>query len=356
MTTTGTLALRKPPATLAHVPAEAWACAAAAYLRRAGLRLDDEGRPVWTTSSRTAFGGLRRVLVVSGALAEDADADRSLAAVLAAPWDRIDYALVATIRANLRDHRSAKTGKPFSKATVAASVAALRGVLREAWRLGRFDAEALARITDDLKTKRDTTSTDPAGRYVSASERARLFACVEDSPAGARDAAALGLLFGGGLRRAEAVRLTLDDLADDADGGTMTLRVHGKGGKVRSVPLANGSRAAVLAWLKVRGSEPGYLLCPVNRGGEVDRSKGVTTQALYGWLAKVATAAGVSSLAPRDARRTVASDLLDTGNDLPTVQAFLGHASPTTTARYDRRGDRAKVRAAQSLAVPFVIR
>lgn len=356
MTTTGTLALRSTPATLAHLADDAWTGPAAAYLRRAGLRLDDDGRPVWTTSSRTGYGALRRVLVVCGALPEDADADRSLAAVLAAPWDRIDYATAATIKASLRDHRSATTGKPLGRATIAATVAGLRGVLREAWRLGRFDAETLARIVDDLKAKRGTTTTDPAGRYVTPTERARLFSAVEDSPAGARDAAALGLLFGGGLRRAEAVRLTLEDLRDDAEAGTLSLRVHGKGGKVRSVPLANGSRAAVLAWLKVRGDAPGFLLCPVNRGGEVDTTRGITAQALYLWLGKVATAAGLESLAPHDARRTVASDLLDGGNDLPTVQAFLGHASPTTTARYDRRGDRAKVRAAQSLAVPFVAR
>lgn len=55
-----------------------------------------------------------------------------------------------------------------------------------------------------------------------------------------------------------------------------------------------------------------------------------------------------------DFRRTFAGNLLDNGNDLVTVQKLMGHASPTTTAAYDRRGEEVKRRASRSLHVPYV--
>ena len=107
------------------------------------------------------------------------------------------------------------------------------------------------------------------------------------------------------------------------------------------------------AWLALRGDSPGPLLCPVSRTGKVELRR-VTAQALMTALLRRAGEAGVGHFSPHDLRRSYVSGLLRAGADLSTVQKLAGHASVSTTTRYDRRGDDDKARAAALLAVPYV--
>ena len=156
------------------------------------------------------------------------------------------------------------------------------------------------------------------------------------------------LLYGAGLRRAEAIGL---DVAD-VDTATGELRIrNGKGRKERLAYVPIGGRRALEAWSSYRGSEPGPLLCPVRRETVVHRR--LTAQAIYYVCKRRARQAGIPAFSPHDLRRTFITSLLEADADLLSVQNLAGHVLVATTARYDRRGERAKRKASDLLAVPY---
>ena len=281
-------------------------------------------------SRRTMRGGLDAIAhTLSGGLC-DAES---------LPWGALRFQHTAAIRARLAD--------TYAPATANKLLSALRGVLKAAWQLGQMTAEDYHRAVDLKGIK---GSTVPAGRELQAGELAALLAACgdDDTAAGARDGALIAVLYAGGLRRAEVVAC---DLAD-YDPATGRLVVRGKGGKERTAYLINGAAVALADWLTVRGDAPGALFVPVNKAGRVTVRR-MTSQAVWNLLSKRATAAGVREFSPHDLRRTFVSDLLDAGADIATVAKMAGHANVQTTARYDRRPEETKRKAAGLLHVPY---
>ncbi|MDE0698276.1 MAG: tyrosine-type recombinase/integrase [Boseongicola sp.] len=261
------------------------------------------------------------------------------AAIDDVPWHELRREHVMALRSRWQSE--------FAPATVNKYLAAVRGVCREAWRSGLMDGETHNRIQDVSNVK---GSRLPAGRALEGGELRALFdACADGSPAGARDAAAFALMFGSGLRRSEAAGVAVEHYDRD----TGAIRILGKGNKERLVYATNGGKAALDAWLAIRGDGPGPVLCPVSKGGTVDSGASITAQSLMQRLKRRAAQAKISSCTPHDLRRTFVSAALEAGADLAMVQALAGHANPATTARYDRRPEAAKAKAAQLVHVPF---
>jgi integrase len=171
---------------------------------------------------------------------------------------------------------------------------------------------------------------------------------TDPTPAGPRDAVVLSLGLAAGLRRAEIAGLDLSDV----DLGREVIRVHGKGNKVREIPVKGGALSAIRAWLGHRGSEPGALLCPVCKSGRVEFRR-LSPQAILRVCEKRARDAEVPCFVAHDLRRTYISALLDRGVDLSLASNLAGHSSPINTKRYDRRGERARHAAAAMLVVPY---
>ena len=171
------------------------------------------------------------------------------------PWWNIQYQHTQAIRSRLMER--------YSPASTNNMLAALRGVLRESWRLGFMDAETFHRAID-IKTVKGNTI--PKGRSVGSGE---INALVEDcfadpSPSGIRDAAILALLYAAGLRRSEVVSL---DLAHyDTENGGLKI-VASKGNTARTADLGNGAKSAMTLWITVRGDMAGPLVYRSPQGG-----------------------------------------------------------------------------------------
>ena len=252
------------------------------------------------------------------------------------PWQALRYPHCTAIRTRLAE-------LDYAPQTANRYLSALKGVLREAWRLELMSDRDYHRAIDLKSIKGQKL---PAGRALSKEEIAQLLqACLEDeSPTGSRDAAMLGILRSG-LRRSEVVGLDIGDL-NPSDGA---LRIRGaKGNKDRIAYLSPKGLELVSGWLKVRGWKDGPLLLRVSQTKKLIWER-LSDQAVYWLLSKRAKQAEIGELSPHDFRRTFAGDLLDNSVDLPTVQKLMGHASHTTTARYDRRGEDTKRRAVQGL-------
>ncbi|MEV4251726.1 tyrosine recombinase XerC [Spirillospora sp. NPDC049652] len=211
-----------------------------------------------------------------------------------------------------------------SRATLARRTAAARTFTRWLYRRGVLATDpgpllGTPKRTRDLPT---VLAQDEAGRLLDKMD--------VTGPIGLRDLAILEVLYGAGLRVSELCGLDIDDV----DAARKTVRVFGKGGKERTVPLGEPALRAVADWLRagrpeLRTDESGPALFLGARGGRLH-----PTSARRTVHTRIAEVGGVPDLAPHGLRHSAATHLLEGGADLRSVQEILGHASLQTTQLY----------------------
>jgi integrase/recombinase XerC len=149
---------------------------------------------------------------------------------------------------------------------------------------------------------------------------------VEDDFIARRDQALLELFYSSGLRLSELVGLDLEWL-DLKEG---LVRVHGKGNKVRELPVGRAARQAIEAWLPLRA-----LVSPQDNAVFIGRSgKRLTPRAIQLRVREAGVRELGQHLHPHMLRHSFASHMLESSQDLRAVQELLGHADIATTQIY----------------------
>jgi integrase/recombinase XerC len=231
--------------------------------------------------------------------------------------ERVDHlAIRAFLTHLLRRNRKSSVGRKLSAA---------KGFFRFLLRRGVIARDPTAGIATPKKQQQLPV-------HLTVDDMFRLLeAPPKDTPAGLRDRALLEVLYSCGLRVSELVGL---DWAD-ADSGLELVRVRGKGGKERLVPIGHKALAALDAY-RGRITE----LCPrrlrdekavfLNRHG-----KRLSTRTVARMVDHYVLTSGIAGKAsPHALRHSFATHLLNAGADLRAIQELLGHASLSTTQKY----------------------
>jgi site-specific recombinase XerD len=225
---------------------------------------------------------------------------------------------------DLRRFAAGLSERGLSKAAVARKLAAIRSFYDALLRNGAVAANPADLVASPKQDRK-------LPRVLSRDEMERLLDRIPTrTPLEMRDRAMLELAYSCGLRAEEVIGLDVD--SPDFDGER--LRVEGKGGKTRLVPIGEPAQAALRRYLERGryalvggGSEVALLL---SKSGRRLHPSDVRRR-LQRWVREAAIAGGVS---PHALRHSFATHLLEGGADLRTIQELLGHSSLSTTQVY----------------------
>ncbi len=227
-------------------------------------------------------------------------------------------------RTLLRRYLASQSTRALSKRTMARTVSSLRRYFGFLHRRGVISADPTIRLLAPAGEGRLPRVLQPAElEAILDNPPAR----VEPNPAAdARDQAILELLYGSGLRVSEVCGLDTSQI----DLSRRSVRVWGKGGKERMVPISQATVAAVTVWMDVRAQFPAASDADPKLVFRNTRGRPITPRDVRRILDRRAA----SPTHPHALRHTFATHLLEGGADLRVVQELLGHADLATTQHY----------------------
>ena len=216
----------------------------------------------------------------------------------------------------------------YADSSIERALSAVKGFHRFLLREGAVEANPAAAVQLPKKAQRlpDLISIDQA--------QALLDQPFPDTAPGARDHAALEVLYGCGLRASELVGLDLRDLYLDEE----FLRVFGKGSKERLVPIAGAAKRALAAYVEdgARAELAAHARTSAATSAVFLNARGtrLSRQTLHALCERYGRAVGIEGLHPHELRHSFATHMLAGGADLRVLQEILGHADISTTQIY----------------------
>nr|WP_307845348.1 tyrosine recombinase [Planomonospora sp. ID67723] len=229
-------------------------------------------------------------------------------------------AFLAALREGDDEHRA------LVASSAARAVSAVRGLHRFALREGvsGHDPAYRIRLPRQLRRQPKAIGVEEVERLIAASG-------PDGAPLTLRNRALLELLYGTGARISEAVGLAVDDV--DLDPAAPQVRLGGKDGRTRPVPLGRFAGEALEAYLT--RARPGIAAHGRGTSGLFLNARGgrLTRQGAWEVLQAAAERAGLAGVSPHMLRHSFATHLLDGGADVRVVQELLGRASAVTTTQ-----------------------
>lgn len=223
---------------------------------------------------------------------------------------------------------TSQTKKPLSKKTQNYYLIALRNILSY---FADRDIQSLP--VEKIKLAKDKTGQIP--KFLSLEQLEKLFLAPDTSHnIGLRDRAILEVLFSTGLRVAELAALNRDQLKIKLDSEDLELSIKGKGGHVRVIYFSKRAVKSLREYLKIRNDDDKALFINFRKSNS-PTSRRLTARSIERMLEKYSKIAGLPiSATPHTLRHSYATDLLNQGVDIRTVQEFLGHRNIATTQIY----------------------
>ena len=275
------------------------------------------------TASLLSEQFLDAVWLESGLSENTLNAYRTDLAALEGWLGKKNLPLEAVTRAELLGYLAANVRQGLSPRSSARRLSTLRRFYRYLLREGLIQEDPTADVSSPSLGR-------PLPKSITEASVEKLLAAPPDTTLGLRDRAMLETMYASGLRVSELVALALNEL----DLTTGLVRVTGKGGKERIVPLGDEAMSRLGDYLK--GARPSLL--GEHKSGAVfltRRGQPMTRQAFWQLIKRYSSAAGIdSSLSPHSLRHAFATHLLNHGADLRSVQMLLGHADLSTTQIY----------------------
>src|SRR5260370_9653582 len=219
--------------------------------------------------------------------------------------------------------------KNLAPSTINVRLAAVRRLAHEAADTGLLSPELAAGIGRVKGAKRLGVRI---GNWLTSDQSRALLAESLHGLRGKRDGAALALLIGCGLRRAELVGLGMEDFQVRVEHWVIADLI-GKGKHIRTVPVPVWAKRAVDEWTDAAKIDQGAIFRRVSRQEKV-RGEGLTPKAIWHIVKAAAKRADIKNLDPHDLRRTCARLCHSAGGELEQIQFLLGHASVQTTDHY----------------------